>query len=78
MSCILCNLRQSEFSSEIAYLGFKKKLQAMVDAGLLTKVHREKSSGAFLSTEYLCNKCKSRWMLFEPDQAYRGGWNEIT
>lgn len=78
MSCPICAIHKGGFLSEAAYVAFDKKLSRAMTNCDLTEIEREEPCGPFLKFRYLCNRCGSCWLLSVPDQAFRGGWEEIT
>lgn len=77
MSCETCRLHKGEFSSESEYLRFKKNLALSVENDDLKKMDKKFVNEPFLKIQYSCNHCGASWLLLVPDQAFRGGWQEI-
>jgi hypothetical protein len=77
MICSACGgIHKGDFSSEIAYMNFEKKLLEASQKGDLAEIGKVQTGGPFLKLRYLCNRCGRCWQLTVPDQAFRGEWKE--
>lgn len=77
MSCAVCAIQKGAFRTEADYREFRTKLAKRVDSGNLEKVADESGSGPFYVFRFACRRCGACWILSVPDQAFRGGWEEI-
>jgi hypothetical protein len=76
MTCKYCNIHSNEFKTELEFITFKKSIVKLINTGVLIKMFTNDKNLPFSESNYYCTRCNQEWVLYEPDQAYRGGWYE--
>jgi hypothetical protein len=82
MSCTVCtfgkNKGVSSFATESLFVEFQSKVGNLINCGSMQLLNSPKNNGPFFSKHYKCNDCGQIWQLDYPDQAFRGGYREVS
>ena len=82
MSCTVCtfgkNKSISSFATEHLFIKFKSQIGSLVSSGAMQVLNSHEDNRPFISKHYKCNECSQIWQLEFPDQAFRGGYQEIN
>lgn len=78
MSCSTCLVHKGKFKSASEFTLVREKLGLLVKQKKMECEGEVNSTSPFIELAYKCLDCGQRWKLSYPDQAYRGGYEEIA